>query len=150
MNFRIEELKAPYDDPLTIAAAELVASAVYLGDDPPDYHIRFLNTDTATGYALVGDNSKLIGTATISQIVRARTDLIDIAVQEGYRDRGYGTVLMRYVAAQALGRGDDSIVAYTPPESKQRRFFEQLGFVSDLGEDENERRLQASPIRVLL
>lgn len=149
MNIHIEELKAPYDDPLTLAAAELIASDVYLGDDPPDYHIRFLSANTVKGYTLVGDGSQLIGAATINRLVRAQTDLVDIAVREQYRNRGYGEVLVRYIAAQALGRGDDSIVAYTPPESRQRRFFERLGFVLDLGEDKNERRLQASPLTIL-
>lgn len=148
MNLHIETLKPHYDNPLTIAAAELITSTVYLGDETTDDYIHSLDTGTGTGYALVEDNSELIGAATISH-GGVQTDLMDIAVREQYRNQRYGAALVRYIGAQALERGDDKVVAYTPPESDQRRFFQRLGFVPIPGEDLSDRRLEARPLQLL-
>lgn len=148
MNIRVETLQPPYTDPLALAAAELITSDVYQGDETADYCRRHWGIDTAAGYALVGDDSELIGAATVNRS-SGKTHIVDIAVPEQHRGNRYGTVLVKHIAALALARGDEEIIACTSPESGERRFFERLGFVPDPGEDEGERRLLARPSRLL-
>jgi N-acetylglutamate synthase-like GNAT family acetyltransferase len=144
MRLTVEQFNPYEPDAITLVAAQLIVSEAFGGKDTVEACLNSLMEINTNGHALVANDTKVVGALTLRH-ENNWTNVIGIAVPEAERNNGYGKLLLRYAAVQALDQGSQGmfLIPLTP---ERNSFFARFGFEDDTSDNAN---MYTTPLSVL-